>query len=73
MQGLMEDEHHLLFTSFAYYGAIHENYDDILIGGDDLSITLNRTSTRLSSYLFTSRLGASKYEYPFLGRKHTSR
>ena len=57
MQGLMEDEHHSLFTPFAY-SVIHKCYGDILIGGDDLSITLKRTSRRLSSYvyaLFTHR------------------
>ena len=53
-EGLVEDEYHLLFTCFAY-SAIHENYDDILRGGDDI---LKLTPRRLSSYayaLFTHR------------------
>ena len=56
-EGLVEDEYHLLFTC-STYSAIHESYDDILSGGDDLSVTLKRTPRRLSSYvyaLFTHR------------------
>ena len=56
-EGLVEDEYHLLFTCSAY-SAIRESYDDILRGGDDLSVTLKRTPRRLSSYvyaLFTHR------------------
>ena len=56
-EGLIEDEYHLLFTCSAY-SAIRESYGDILSGGNDLSIILNRTPRRLSSYvhaLFTHR------------------
>ena len=50
-EGLVEDEYHLLFTCSAY-SAIHESYDDILRGGDDLSITLKRTPRRLNAYVY---------------------
>ena len=75
MEGLVEDEYHLLFTCSAY-SAIRGSYDDILRGGDDLNVILKRTPRRLSLYvclIHTSRLGASKYEYPLLRRRHTSR
>ena len=49
-EGLVEDEYHLLFTC-SPYSAIRESYDDILRGGDDLSIALKRTPRRLSSYV----------------------
>ena len=39
---LVEDEFHLLFTCSSY-SAIRESYVDILRGGDELSVTLNRT------------------------------
>ena len=50
-EGLIEHAHHLLFTCSAY-SAIHESYDDILRGGDDMSATLKRTPGRLSSYVY---------------------
>ena len=61
------------------YSAIRESYYDILRGAYDLSVTQRRTPRRLSSYgyaaclIHTLRLGASKYEYRLLGRRHTSR
>ena len=47
----------------------------ILRGGDDLSVTLKRRKVALIcvSLIHTSRFDASKYEYPFLGRRQTSR
>ena len=50
-EGLVEDEYHLLFTC-STYNTIRESYDDILRGGDDLSVILKRTSMRLSSYVY---------------------
>ena len=41
VEGLVEDEYHLLFTCVAF-SAIRKSYDDILRGDDDLSITLKR-------------------------------
>ena len=49
-EGLVEDEYHLLFTC-STYSAIHESYDDILRGDDDLSIIVKSTIRRLSSYV----------------------
>ena len=50
-------------------------YDDILRGGDDLSTILKRTPKKVELIcvwlIHTSRFGASKYEYPYLGRRHT--
>ena len=51
MEGLVEDEYHLLFTCSAY-SAIHESYDEILRGGDDLSVTPKRTTRPLSSHVY---------------------
>ena len=50
-EGLVEDEYHLLFTCSAY-SAIRESYNDILRGGDNLNIILNRTPTRLSLHVY---------------------
>ena len=47
----IKDDYHLLFTCFAY-SAIRESHDDILRVVDDFSITLKRTPTRLSSYVY---------------------
>ena len=47
-EGLVENEYHLLFTC-STYNVIRESYDDILRGGDDLSVTLKRTPRRLGS------------------------
>ena len=52
--------------------AIHESYDDILRGGDELNVTL-KSELIFVCFIHTLTLGASKYEYPFLGRRHTSR
>ena len=70
-EGLVEDEYHLLFTC-STYSAIHESYDDIISGGDDLSVTLKRTPRRLG-IIQTSKLSAPNYEHPFLRREHISR
>ena len=50
-EGLVVDEYHLLFTCSAY-SVVRESYDDILKGGDDLSVTLKRTPRRLNSYVY---------------------